>query len=154
MKTKLEAAKVAVHSGGMAIIANGKTPDIIKKIFSGEEIGTVFLPSEYLSSKKRWIAYASTIFGKIKVNDGAKTALVDNNASLLSVGITEIQNKFDEGDVVSIVDSQNNEFARGMVNYSSVDCEKIIGKHSDEIENILDHKNYDAVITRDNIVIL
>ena len=44
------------------------------------------------------------------------------------------------------------EVARGMVNYSSKDCKKLIGKHSDEIEKILGHKNYDAIITRDNII--
>ena len=47
-----------------------------------------------------------------------------------------------------------NEFAKGIVNYTSSECIKIKGKHSDEIEEILGHKNYDAVMTRDNIVIL
>jgi len=154
MKTKLEAAKVAVRSGGMAIIANGKKPDTITKLFNNENIGTVFLPVENLSSKKRWIAYATTIFGKIKVNEGAQKALVKNNSSLLSAGIVEIKGRFKEGDVISIIDETNMEFARGIVNYSSSECKKVIGKHSDEIEKILGYKNYDAVISRDNIVIL
>ena len=64
MKTKLEAAKIAANSGGIAIIANGRKPDVIKKIFSKEEIGTVFLPNEHLSGKKRWIAYATNISGQ------------------------------------------------------------------------------------------
>lgn len=154
MKTKLEAAKVAVRSGGLAIIANGKTPEIVDKIFNGEEVGTVFLPMENLSGKKRWIAYASTIIGKVKVNSGAKKALLEKNTSLLPIGITEIINHFDEGDVISILDEDENELAKGIVNYSSGECRKITGKHSDEIEEILGHKNYDALITRDNIVIL
>ena len=154
MKTKLEAAKVVMHSGGMAIIANGKTPDIIEDIFSGKEVGTLFLPMENLSGKKRWIAYATNIIGKIKINNGAKRALIEKNASLLPSGILKINNYFKKGDVVSIVDMEDHEFAKGMVNYSSVDCKKIIGKQSDDIEEILGHKNYDAVITRDNIVIL
>ena len=154
MKTKLEAAKVVVHSGGMAMITNGKTPDIIRKIFDGEDVGTVFLPMEHLSSKKRWLAYATTIIGKIKVNDKARNVLVNSNASLLSIGITEIINEFHHGDVVSIIDNHENEFARGIVNYSSMECEKISGKHSDEIEGILGYKNYDEVILRDNMVIL
>lgn len=155
MKTKLEAAKITVHSGGIAIIGNGKTNDIIKKIFNGDEIGTVFLPVEQLSSKKRWIAYATNVNGIIKVNEGAKLALIDKYASLLPSGIIEIKNKFNKGDVISIIDNNNNnEFARGIANYSDIECKKIIGKRSSEIEDILGHKEYDEFINRDNIVIL
>lgn len=154
MKTKLEAAKVATRSGGMAIIANGKKSGTIESIFKGEEIGTVFLPYENLSSRKQWIGYASTIIGRIKVNDGAKQAIIENNASLLSAGILEIIRDFNKCDIVSILDSEENEFARGMINYSSSECKKLIGKQSDEIEEILGHKNYDEIILKDNIVIL
>lgn len=154
MKTKLEAAKIAVHSGGIAIIANGRKNNIIRQIFNGEETGTVFLPIEHLSSKKRWIAYATNIIGSIKVNEGAKKALTEKFASLLFSGITEVKNGFSKGDVVSIIDSENKEFARGIVNYSFDDCKKLIGKHSNEIENILGFKEYDEIINRDNIAIL
>jgi glutamate 5-kinase len=153
MKTKIEAARVAVNSGGTAIIANGKKTDIIKQIFNGEEVGTIFLPEKHLSSKKRWIAFASSIHGKVIVNRGAQKALIENNASLLSAGVVEIKNKFNVGDVVSIIDEEGNEFARGIINYSSDESIKLIGLKSNEIENILHHKNYDALISRDNIVV-
>lgn len=59
--------------GGRVLIANGKIPYVIKKIFTGEEVGTMFLPqTEELSDKKRWIGYATNIIGQIVVNDGAK----------------------------------------------------------------------------------
>jgi glutamate 5-kinase len=154
MKTKLEAAKIVVHSGGMAIIANGKRPDVIKQIFKGEEVGTIFLPVEHLSSKKRWIAYATNIVGLIKVNKGARKALVENFASLLPTGIIDVINGFNKGDVVSIIDEDDNEFARGIVYYSSMECKKLIGKQTDEIECILGYKDCDEIINRDNIVIL
>lgn len=154
MKTKLEAAKLAVRSGGFATIANGKQPDIINRIFKGEELGTIFLPFEHLSSRKRWIGYATNTNGTIQVNSGAKKALVQKEASLLPIGVVQVKNRFNLGDVVSILDEHGEEFAKGMVNYSSADCKKIAGKHSDEIEDTLGHKNHDALITRDNIVIL
>lgn len=154
MITKLEAAKVVTHSGGFVIIANGKTPQIIKKIFSGEKTGTMFNPVEQLSQKRRWIAYATNITGQIKVNEGAKKALLEQNKSLLAIGILKINGNFDRGDVVSLLDEDNREFARGIVNYNSDDCKKITGQHSDNIYEILGHKNYDAVITKDNIAIL
>lgn len=153
MKTKIEAAKVVTRSGCKMIIANGKTPNIISKIFN-ENIGTLFLPTETLKGKKRWIAYATNVTGKIFINDGAKKAILEKDASLLPIGITDIKNDFQKGDVVSIYDADGKEFARGIANYNCSDAKKIIGAHSDDIINILGYKNYDALITRDYIVLL
>ena len=152
MKTKLEAAKLVTRFGGKVLIANGKTPYIINKIFSGEELGTMFIPTnENLSGKKRWIGYATNVRGKLIVNEGAKKAVLEKATSLLPIGITNVENEFNQGEVVSICDEQGEEFARGMVNYNSEECKKLIGTHSDSIVNILGYKNYDAIVTRDNI---
>ena len=153
MKTKLEAAKVVTRSGCKMIIANGKTPSIISKIFK-ENQGTLFLPTEVLAGKKRWIAYATNVIGKVCINDGAKKAILEKDASLLPIGVTNIINEFQKGDVVSILDNEGKEFARGIANYSSTDAQKIMGAHSDDIINILGYKNYDALITRDYIALL
>ncbi len=154
MKTKLEAANVVTHSGNYAVIVNGERSHVINKMFGGNFYGTLFLPVENLSGKKRWIAYATNITGSIKVNNGAKKALVEDFSSLLSIGIAGVVNFFQSGDVISIVDENDEEFARGIVNYSSEECLKIMGKHSDEIETILGYKNYDTVVSRDNIALL
>ena len=152
MKTKLEAAKLVTRFGGRVLIANGKIPYVINKIFNKEEIGTIFLPTkENLPDKKRWIGYATNIRGQLIVNQGAKKAVLEQCSSLLPIGIINVINDFRQGEVVSICDENNVEFARGMVNYSSEECRKIVGAHSNNIENILGYKNYDAVITRDNI---
>jgi len=154
MKTKLEAMKVVTRSGGIGVIANGKQPHIIKRLFEKEELGTIFLPSENLANKKRWIAYATNIQARIKVNDGAKKALIEQNTSLLPIGVLNIEGDCQKGDIVSILDVNDNEFARGMINYNCSDCKKIIGHHSDDILDLLGYKNYDAIITRDNIALL
>ena len=154
MKTKLEAMKVITRSGGTGLIANGKEPHIIKRIFEKEEVGTVFLPTENLPNKKRWIAYATNIQARLTVNDGAKKALSEKFTSLLPIGVLKIEGDCQKGDIVSILDTEGNEFARGMINYNYSDCEKIIGQHSDNILDILGYKNYDAIITRDNIALL
>ena len=152
MRTKLEAAKLVTRFGGKVLIANGKVPSVISKIFNGEELGTMFLPAKgNLADKKRWIGYATNIFGGLIVNDGAKKAILEQFSSLLPIGIVSVVNEFKQGEVVSIMDENNIEFARGMANYSSAECRKIVGSHSNDIENILGYKNYDAVITRDNI---
>ncbi|WP_295160810.1 glutamate 5-kinase [uncultured Brachyspira sp.] len=156
MKTKLQAAEIVTRSGCALFIANGKKPDVLNNIFESED-KTIFYPveeSHELSTKRRWIAYATTIIGKLEVNFGAKKAVLEKESSLLPIGITKVINDFEKGDIVSITDEKGNEFARGIVNYSSYDIKKIIGHHSDDILKILGYKNYDAVITRDYIVLL
>ena len=154
MRTKLEAARMVTRCGGKVLVANGKTPYIIQKIFAAEEVGTMFLPGkETISNKKRWIGYATNIVGQIVVNQGAKQALLARK-SLLPIGVCAVVNEFKQGDVISIVDEEYNEIARGMVNYDSDACRKVIGRHSDNIMEILGFKNYDAIITRDNITLL
>lgn len=154
MRTKLEAARMVTRFGGKVLIANGKIPFVIKKIFEGEELGTMFLPQkETMSDKKRWIGYATNIIGQIVVNEGAKKALLAQK-SLLPIGVCEVINEFNKGDVISILDENKREIARGIVNYDSNACRKVIGCHSDNIMEILGFKNYDAIITRDNITLL
>lgn len=154
METKLKAARLVTRFGGKVLIANGKEPFIIRRIFEGEDLGTMFLPQkENLSDKKRWIGYATNIIGKIIVNDGAKKALLAEK-SLLPIGVIGVKNSFNKGDVISILDEKKKEFARGIVNYDSDSCKKLQGCHSDNIVEILGFKNYDAIITRDNITIL
>lgn len=155
MKTKLEAARLVTRSGGTVVVANGKTPSVINQVFSGQEIGTIFLPNdEMLSGKKRWIGYATNILGKLIVNYGAKKAILEKDSSLLPVGLVDVINEFKKGEVVSILDENEREIARGIVNYNSEECKKIAGLQSEDISKILGYKNYDAIIGRDNITIL
>jgi glutamate 5-kinase len=154
MKTKLEAAKTATQSGCAVIIAGGKVPDVIPKLFGNEEIGTLFLSQPGLTGKKRWIAFATTVKAALVVNDGAKTALKNGKASLLPAGIVEVRGQFERGDVVGIVDGGGHEFARGIANYSSDETRQISGQHSDAIDAKIEVRNYDAIVTRDNIALL
>jgi len=153
MITKLIGAKVATASGVWAKIVNGKTPNIIRKIFD-DETGTTFKPKQNLSHKKRWIAYATNIMGEIKVNEGAYRAIVENQTSLLSIGIIDTKGEFNKGEIVSIINENNQEFARGIVNYSNSDIQKIKGEHSNKIEAILGYKYDDDVIIKDNLVLI
>src|SRR5438128_6119673 len=57
MTTKLQAARIAMNSGGMGIIANGLKPHILNRVLTGEEEGTLFVgKTGSLSGKRRWIA--------------------------------------------------------------------------------------------------
>jgi glutamate 5-kinase len=154
MKTKLEAARIATQSGCATLIAGGKIPNVIDRVFAGESLGTLFLPQSGLPGKRRWIAFATSVKAALVVNEGARRALLERKASLLSAGVTEVRGEFDRGDVVSILDEQEREFARGIVNYSSTEARKISGARSDKIDEVIENRNYDALITRDNIAFL
>ena len=107
-----------------------------------------------MSSRRRWIAFATTVEAAIVVNDGARRALVDGKASLLAAGVTAVRGDFARGDVVAIVDSLGVEFARGLVNYSSSEAFAILGKPSSSLDLLVAERNYDALVTRDNLALL
>jgi glutamate 5-kinase len=154
MITKLKAAEIVTGAGELMVIANSQTPNIVSKIIEGEDVGTVFLPKgNRLPSKKRWIASTHSR-GTIKVDSGAKDALIKHGRSLLPSGIIEVTGDFEFGDAVRCVDEENAEFAKGLANYSSVEVNLIKGKKTNEIESILGQIYYDEVIHRDNLVIL
>ncbi|MEK6679187.1 MAG: glutamate 5-kinase [Nitrospirota bacterium] len=154
MQTKLEAAKKAAHFGVPTIVANGRERNVLKKIFSGEDIGTLFLPmEERLTSRKHWLAFSTRPAGSLILDDGAKNALLKKGKSLLSSGITGIEGNFDSGDAVSCVSPNGKEIARGIVNYSSEEIKRIKGLKTTEIEKVLGYKYFDEVIHRDNLVI-
>jgi glutamate 5-kinase len=107
-----------------------------------------------LPVKRRWIAFATTVKSALIVNDGAVRALNGGKASLLAAGVIEVNGEFERGDVVSIMNEDGREFARGMVNYSSDEARRIAGQHSDKIDTVIENRNYDALVTRDNLAFL
>ncbi len=155
MITKLQAAKKAAAAGLPSLIANGLTEGILGQIFAGKEVGTLFLPQAHkLKSRQYWLAYNVIPKGEIVVDPGARRALVRQGKSLLPAGIIEVKGRFGKGAAVRLVDSEGQEFAVGLTNYSSQDIDRIKGRHSKEIAQSLGHQDYDEVIHRDNLVIL
>jgi len=152
MRTKLEAAEIAMNCGGTAVIANGNNPDTLDKIFAGDNIGTAFLPAKRMRGKRRWIAYAANVHGRVVVDAGAHRAITQGKASLLASGIVRVENRFASMDVVSIVDSEGREFARGIANCASEEAEKFSGKKSGRGGR--DAAPAPVLVTRDNIVLL
>jgi glutamate 5-kinase len=119
MVTKLEAAEIAMNCGGVAVIANGSRAETLPRIFAGEPEGTVFLPSSRMKGKRRWLAYAAGVRGRVVVDAGAQRAITRGKASLLSTGVVRIERPFAPMDVVSIANADGNEFARGVANCAS-----------------------------------
>jgi len=155
MSSKLEAARIVTASGDAAVIANGKVPHVLSRIFAGEKIGTLFYPTRSpLAGRKRWIGYGARAKGEIAVDTGAAKALKQAGKSLLPSGITAVSGDFQAGDVVNITTEDGTAFARGVVSYSAAEVEKIRGARTSKIASILGSKPYDEVVHRDNMTLL
>jgi glutamate 5-kinase len=150
MTTKIEAAEIAMNCGGTAAIADGNDPAALQKLFSGEKQGTVFAPGPRMKGKRRWIAFAAGVSGRVVVDAGAHRAITARKASLLSGGVVRVEKQFGAMDVVSIVDMEGREFARGIANCAS--AETIAGNGSPR-GGAAQNKNQ-VMFTRDNIVLL
>ena len=155
MRTKIQAAKIAVSAGVAVIIANSRDNNSIEAILDGQSVGTLFSPKKTrLQFRKKWLSFGKAASGKIFVDHGCGTAIVKNGSSLLPVGIIDIKGDFSGGQVVSVISSDNQEIARGLVNYSSVELQKIKGKKIQQIAAILGGLDYHEAIHRDNMVVI
>jgi glutamate 5-kinase len=154
MLTKLDAAEIAMKSGGVAVIANGKEPDVLERIFSGGPVGTVFVSKKRMAGKRRWIAYAAGVRGRVVVNSGARNALTGGKASLLASGVVRVEGEFNAMEVVTIIDSEGREFARGISDFSRIDAESMIGSRTEASGKRRANGRASVLVKRDNIVLL
>lgn len=157
MVTKLEAAEIAMRAGGVAVIASGRRADTLERIFRGEEVGTAFVSADpsRMGGKRRWIAYAALVRGRVLVNEGARAALLRGKASLLASGVLRVEGEFEAADVVSIADPEGRVFARGIANCASRDAvARIPGVGESSASDADRAPRASVLVTRDNIVIL
>jgi glutamate 5-kinase len=127
MASKLAAVRVATRAGVRVAIASGASPGILEAIFSGQVVGTVFEPGRRLKGRKRWVAHASQVSGRVRVNQGAQDALQGGRASLLAAGVVALEGDFATEDVVAIADEQGRDFARGVITLDRPMAELALG---------------------------
>jgi glutamate 5-kinase len=154
--TKIAAAEEAAAAGIPTIITSGLHDRPILRVFDAQETsGTLVLPEQNrLTQRKHWIAYNLKPMGEIVVDQGAEEAVVKKGKSLLPSGLREVRGAFGTGDCVRCLDLSGEEFARGLVNYSSQELIQIKGLHTSKIEKTLGYKAYDEIIHRDDLVLL
>lgn len=154
MTSKVRAARIAARSGANTIIVGGSLPDVITQVAAGAIIGTLLYADQPpLVARKRWLAGNLQAKGVVVLDDGAVSVLLKKGKSLLPVGVTSVEGSFTRGEMVVCRDIKGREIARGLVNYSSDDTRKIIGKSSKDIEKHLGYKDFDELIHRDNLVL-
>jgi glutamate 5-kinase len=153
MATKLQAAQIAMHSGITTVLASSTEKNIIRRIIDGEKLGTVFWPTGKLENKKRWIAYNTSLQGKILVDAGAAEAISKKGKSLIPSWVLSVEGDFEIGNAVSVIDPAGKEIARGIVNFTAREIELIKGRQTKKIPQVLGHKDYEEIIHRNNLVI-
>lgn len=154
MVTKISAARIATAAGVRTVITEGRSPHNIEKIIQGESLGTIFEPQLLpVNARKRWIAHGLVPAGKLYLDQGAVRAIQEAGKSLLAAGVQEVEGEFQSQDAVQLCDLSGQEVARGIVNYSHSELQKIRGSHSDEIAKILGYEGEETVVHRDNLVL-
>lgn len=159
MISKLRAARTACARGAHVAILPGKTPRIIERFFGGEPVGTLLVPNQErpsLKSRSHWIAHTLRPTGAVAVDEGAADALLNRGKSLLPTGVVRVTGAFGEGEAVDVVRASGEEqpIARGLIRYSAQQLRLILGGPSRDIPATLGYSAGDAIIHRDDLVLL
>jgi glutamate 5-kinase len=156
MASKLHAARKANDAGIACLIADGRHSGVLPQVFDpASSVGTLFLAKDdRLNRRKHWIAHTLKPAGSVTVDQGAFDALQRGGRSLLPKGITAVGGTFGAGECVSCLSPSGTEFARGLVNYSAAELQRIKGLHTSAIEATLQYKVSDEIIHRDDLVLL
>ncbi len=152
MATKVAAARICMSAGCATLVADGHHPFPLQRVLDGATC-TWFLPSSTpFAARKQWIAGTLVPRGALHIDAGAESAL-RSGSSLLPVGVTEVDGNFARGDAVEVM-LGGKAIARGLVSYDSGEARRIKGLRSGAIEAVLGYRGGNAIIHRDDLVLL
>lgn len=155
MLTKVNAARLAQRSGTDTLVCSGREDEVLSRLAEGEEVGTLLYADQApVNARKQWLAGQLQVKGKLVLDAGAVKVLRDSGRSLLPVGVQALQGDFNRGDLVACVDEHGEELARGLVNFNADETQKIKGKSSSEIPDILGYCNDEELIHRNNLTLM
>jgi glutamate 5-kinase len=155
MLTKVRAARLAARSGTETVIAYGREDNVLERVFGGELLGTLFTPDlEPMVARKRWLAGHLQLRGKLTLDAGAVRVLRESGRSLLAVGVKAVEGRFLRGEMVSCVDEQGREVARGLVNYSADETIRLMGQPTSRIQELIGYVDEEELIHRDNLILV
>jgi glutamate 5-kinase len=144
MASKIEAARRATLAGAHVVIADARKPDVVTRIFAGEDEGTVFVAAaRRLTAKKHWIAFTLRPRGDVWLDAGAASAVRGKGKSVLAIGVSGVRGDFRAGDSVRLRAPDGEELGRGLARCSSVEAVVIAGKKeaSGEAQPVLIHRD-------------
>ncbi|TVP54056.1 MAG: glutamate 5-kinase [Halomonadaceae bacterium] len=155
MLTKLRAARLAARSGAFTLIAGGRVPSVLSSAWEGQAGGTLLLPDQTrIGARKQWLAGHLQTRGRLTLDPGAVKVVCGQGRSLLPVGVREVSGNFRRGEMVSCIDTEGREVARGLVNYGADEARLIMGQPSERIQGLLGYVSDVELIHRDNMVLV
>ncbi|QNP40465.1 glutamate 5-kinase [Lysobacter solisilvae (ex Woo and Kim 2020)] len=158
MRTKLEAAGKAAAAGIDTLLFCGRDGDVVAALAEGRLHGTcIRAHGDRLLARKLWLRNAPAGLHGVRVDAGAAQALGARGASLLPGGVVAVEGEFGRGDLIEVRlagDTGDTVLARGLAQYNATDLRRIAGRHSRDIETILGYRYGEAVIHRDDLVLL
>jgi glutamate 5-kinase len=152
MVTKLESVAIAAGSGIPVVLTSAAQA---AQALAGEDVGTWFAATgRRASTRLLWLAHAARTSGRLVLDDGAVSAVVERRMSLLPAGITGVDGDFEAGDPVDLVDADGTVVARGLVGYSSQEVPDLLGRTTSDLRAELG-PGYDRVVVhRDDLVLV
>jgi glutamate 5-kinase len=151
MRTKVEAARIATGGGTHMVIADGRVMHPIARMAEGGRCTWFLTPSNPVAARKIWIGGSLELKGAVFVDAGAAAALASGK-SLLPAGVTRVEGVFSRGDCVAIRDERGAEIGRGLIAYDALHAERIRGRKSRDIAQILGVAGRAEMIHRDDMV--
>ncbi len=152
MVTKVEAARIATSAGIPMLLTSLEQSD---RATSGEELGTYFEAQlSKTNSRLLWLAHASTPRGKLILDDGAVTAILERGVSLLPAGVTAVEGEFISGDTVELVSQSGKVIARGLVAFDAEEIPQMLGRSTKELAASLGAEYERELVHRDDLVLL
>ena len=85
---------------------------------------------------------------------GAVAAVGEQRKSLFPPGVVSVEGEFEAHDAVLLLSMAGREIGRALVNYTSTDLRKIIGRQSRDLGELLGYLGAETVADRDNICVL
>lgn len=154
MQTKLQAAQKCVNSGIQTLIVNGQKGEVFDHLLDGKIQGTFFkAAASRENARGQWLKHTLKNAGKVTIDSGAKAAILSKGASLLPSGILDVSGEFKSGDAIQI-EYHGQALAKGLTLYSSTDLNQIKGLRSSKIEETLGYSFGEAIVHRDDMVLL
>ena len=154
MRSKVVAAEMATAAGIPATICSGLRDGVLARALAGEAEGTRFARAGPAPLELRAVAEVREARERRRcvVDAGAARALREGGASLLPVGVVEVEGAFGEGDAIEIRDA-GGALAKGISSYAAADVRRAMGRQTAAVRELLP-RAADEVVHRDYLVLL
>jgi glutamate 5-kinase len=138
MLSKLTFTRLATSLGINVIICGLKSKAPLHAALEGKN-GTYFeAQRSNLRARQKWLASGSVTLGTIHVDKGAAKALAGRK-SLLTVGIADVMGSFENGEVVQLMDEENQIIGVAKTRMNALEMKRklkekgVIAAHADDI---------------------